>query len=309
MNFLATPSTRGAIYGITAAAIWGGMYVVSDLVLRVIPPFSLLVLRLVIGSFILGAILARLGQLRISGRDALKLLGVGIVGYGISLGAQFVGTRYAGAINGSVVTSASPAFILIFAWLLLREPLTPLRIAAVTLASVGVLIILDLSKFDLSSRTAGGNLALTIAAFSWALYSVLVRLVSQNYGTLTISFYALVGGLIVALPAVALELRDQPIGTITFGVIAGVLYLGVISTALAMWLWNRAFALVEAGVASLFFFAQPLVGALLAVLLLGQKLTAEIAVGGVLILFGVLLSMVRTGQKLARPLESNADSL
>src|SRR5579864_3894649 len=132
------PQVRGAIYGITAAAIWGGMYVISDVVLQVIPPFTLLSLRLIIGMLIIGPLLRR--RLIVARRDALKLIGVGLVGFGVSLGAQFVGTKFAGAINGSVVTSASPAFILLFAWLILREPLTPMRIGAVALASVGVLI-------------------------------------------------------------------------------------------------------------------------------------------------------------------------
>src|SRR5579859_4487827 len=199
MNLNST-SARGAIYGITAAAIWGGMYVVSSVVLHVIQPFTLLTLRLIIGAAILGAMLLRRHQIAVPRRDAFKLLGVGIVGFGISLGAQFVGTKFAGAINGSVVTSASPAFILLFAWLLLREPLTLARIGAVTLASVGVLVVLDLSHFDLSSGVFGGNVALAIAALTWGLYSVLVRLDSKTYLTLTISFYALLGGLFISLP-------------------------------------------------------------------------------------------------------------
>ncbi|MHB8629562.1 MAG: DMT family transporter [Aggregatilineales bacterium] len=282
---------RGAIYGISAAAIWGGMYVVSDVVLQVIPPFTLLSLRLIIGVVIVGLILRR--EVIIPRRDALKLIGVGLIGFGVSLGAQFVGTKFAGAINGSVVTSASPAFILLFAWLLLREPLTLARIGAVALASVGVLVVLDLSHFDLSTSVFGGNVALTIAALTWGLYSVLVRLVSKTYSTLTISFYALLGGTFIALPAAVIELPSNPVGTITFGVVLGVLYLGVISTALAMVLWNRAFALVEASVASLFFFAQPLVGVLLASVFLNQQITASVFIGGALIIVGVLLSMLR----------------
>src|SRR5439155_14271842 len=129
----------------------------------------------------------------------------GIVGFGVSLGAQFVGTQLARAINGAVITSASPAFILLFAWLILREPLTLTRIGAVALASLGVLIVLDLSNFDLSSQTFLGNLALTVAALTWGAYSVLVRRVSSDYPTLIISFYALAGGLIVAVPAALLE--------------------------------------------------------------------------------------------------------
>src|SRR5260221_4783898 len=121
---LNSPAMRGAIYGLSAAAIWGGMYVVSDLVLRVIPPFTLLTLRLAIGAAILGGILWARGQLAIACRDVLKLLVVGIVSSGLSLGAHVVGTHLARAINGAVVTNASPAFTRLFAWLILREPLT-----------------------------------------------------------------------------------------------------------------------------------------------------------------------------------------
>jgi drug/metabolite transporter (DMT)-like permease len=284
-------TVRGAIYGITAASIWGGMYVVSEVVLRVVPPFPLLVMRLVIGAAILGFILAYQRQLILPWRDVSKLLAVGIVGFGISLGAQFVGTAQSGALNGSVITSASPAFILLFGWLILREPLTPIRIGAVALASLGVLIVLDLSKFSLSSETFTGNIALTIAALTWGAYSVLIRRVSANYPILTISFYALVGGLFIAVPLALLQLQTTPIGSITLIDFLGILYLGVISTAIAMLLWNQAFALVEASVASLFFFAQPLVGVLLSTLLLGKVITPQLLIGGILIIGGVLLSM------------------
>jgi drug/metabolite transporter (DMT)-like permease len=96
------------------------------------------------------------------------------------------------------------------------------------------------------------------------------------------------------VPAAILELPTSPIGSITFGIVLGVLYLGIISTALAMVLWNRAFALVEASIASLFFFAQPLVGVLLASIFLKQQLTPNVLVGGSLIIAGVLFSMGRT---------------
>src|SRR5512138_3502259 len=75
-------SIRGAIYGITAASIWGGMYVVSDVVLRTIPPFTLLTLRLLIGSLILGIVLRWThGELVLPRRETLRLLGVGLVGF------------------------------------------------------------------------------------------------------------------------------------------------------------------------------------------------------------------------------------
>jgi drug/metabolite transporter (DMT)-like permease len=130
---------RGALYGLGAAAIWGSMYVVTDVLLETIPPFTLLVTRLILGGVVLALILWRSGARLPDRRSIPRLLGVGLVGFGVSLSAQFVGTDLSNAVNGSLVTSASPAFILVFAAIILRERLTLIRIAAVALATAGSL--------------------------------------------------------------------------------------------------------------------------------------------------------------------------
>lgn len=284
---------RGIIYGLLAAAIWGGMYVISDVVLVIIPPFSLLTLRLILGIAVLGVILWRRGDIIPGGRERWRLLGVGVVGFGLGVGLQFVGTDKSTAVNGALVTSASPAFILLFAALILRERLTPQRIAAVVLATIGVVVIVDPAQADFSSQTFIGDVALAVSALLWALYSVLVRGVSARHDTLVVTLLAFIGGLFITLPGTALEAGSRGYGAITPGIIAGILYLGVISTAGAMWLWNRAFALVDASIAALCFFAQPVVGALLGVLVLGQAMTPRLWVGAALIAAGVLLSILR----------------
>jgi drug/metabolite transporter (DMT)-like permease len=95
---------------------------------------------------------------------------------------------------------------------------------------------------------------------------------------------------LVSVPAAGFELQRIPLGEINGGVVLGVLYLGVISTALAMYLWNKAFAMLKAGVASLTFFAQPVVGAGLGALFLHEKLSLLSLVGGVLIGLGIWLA-------------------
>jgi drug/metabolite transporter (DMT)-like permease len=57
-----------------------------------------------------------------------------------------------------------------------------------------------------------------------------------------------------------------------------------------MFLWNYAFARLPAAAASLTFFAQPLVGALLGWFFLGEQITALFVLGGVLIGAGILIS-------------------
>ena len=283
-------SLFGILSGLAAASIWGGMYVVSKAVMAVIPPYLLLTLRLLLGIITLSLVITVSGRLKVTNRQFWQVFGVGFVGYGVSVGLQFVGTNLSTASNGSLVTSATPAFVLVFASLLLGEKITWRRLLALLVASLGVLAVIDPRTAQLSSELFIGNLALVGAALTWALYSVLVRKVTRNMDVLSVSLVAFAGGLPVSLPLGAWEASSQGVGLITPGVIAGVLFIGIISTALAMYLWNSAFAILDAGVASLTFFAQPVVGTLLGWLFLGEIITPLFLIGGVLIGIGILIS-------------------
>ena len=280
----------GLLCGFGAAGIWGGMYVVSKVVLEIIPPFSLVAIRLLLGALTLAIVLLLRGFPAISRKQVLQVLGVGLVGYGVSLSLQFLGTKLSTAANGSLVTSATPAFVLIFAWLLLKERITWLRLAALLLATLGVVAVIDPRSAQLNRDLFLGNVSLIGAAITWALYSVLVRKSTQNLDVLVFSLIAFLGGLPIVLPLGVWELKTVGVGEISLGVIGGILFLGVISTALAMALWNTAFAFVDAGLASLTFFAQPIVGTFLGWLFLGERITPLFLLGGFTIGLGLVIS-------------------
>lgn len=280
----------GFLCGLGAASIWGGMFVVSKVVLEIIPPFTLVTLRLLLGILTLAIVLALRGGSKITRRQFLQVFGVGFVGYGISLSLQFLGTKLSTAANGSLVTSATPAFILLFAWMLLSEKITARKFIALLLATLGVVAVIDPRSAQLNPDLFLGNILLLGAAVTWALYSVLVRKVTQFTDVLQFSLFAFIGGLPVAIPAGAWELVHVGVGEISLGVVGGVLFLGIISTALAMILWNNAFAILDAGAASLTFFAQPVVGTLLGWFFLAEKITPIFLLGGVLIGIGIFIS-------------------
>ena len=280
----------GILCGLGAASIWGGMYVVSKVVLEIIPPFALVSIRLILGALTLLIVLLLRGFPAIATRQVWQVLGVGFVGYGISLSLQFLGTKLSTAANGSLVTSATPAFVLVFAWMLLKEKITWPRLVSLLLATLGVVAVIDPSSAQLNPELFLGNLSLIGAALTWALYSVLVRKTTQNLDVLPFSLIAFLGGLPITLPVGAWEARTLGIGEISLGVVGGILFLGIISTALAMVLWNTAFALVDASLASLTFFAQPVVGTVLGWLFLGERITPLFLLGGLLIGLGLVIS-------------------
>lgn len=258
-------SLLGALLLTLAAAIWGGMYVVSKLVMEVIPPFALLCLRLVLGTAVLAA-WVRAGRAAPPRRaDLARLAGLGFVGLTVSVGAQFLGTHLSSAAAGALITAASPAFIAGFAAWLLKERLTPKQLGALALATAGVVLVVGTEGVTRGPRVLAGTLYLAAAAVTWALYSVLAKAATRRLPALVVTAGATGAGAVFSLPLAAAELRRAPVdwGGLGVGVWAGVLYLGVIATALAFYCWNRGFELLPASTAGLFFFVQPVVGAAL----------------------------------------------
>jgi drug/metabolite transporter (DMT)-like permease len=238
----------------------------------------------------LAVFLPRQGGLKWPLKWLLAAFLAGFIGYGISLGLQFVGTHLSTAANAALVTSASPAFILIFGIWILGEKATWSRVAALILSSVGVIIVIDPRSVFLGGDLALGNIALLGAALTWGLYSVLIKKVGAQMTTVAVSFIAFLGGLPMSLPLSAFEIRTVGIGQITPGVILGVLYLGIISTGLAMYLWNKSLDLLDAGLVSLLFFAQPVVGVGLGTMLLGEELNLGFWIGALFIGGGLLIA-------------------
>lgn len=281
----------GLLCGLAASSIWGGMYVVSKVVLEVIPPFALLASRLVLGFLALAAvILFRSANKTITRRQFWQSILVGVVGYGVSLGFQFTGTKLSTASNGSLITSATPVFVLLFAAWLLKEKISTLHILALAVSTLGVVAVIDPRAAEISPSMFQGNILLFCAGLTWALYSVLVRKIASNGDLLTSSAVMLLGGVPSAVIFGIREINMQGLGEITIGILGGILFLGIVSTAIAMFLWNYAFAQLPAAPASLTFFAQPAVGTVLGWLFLGEKITPLFLLGGVLIGVGILIS-------------------
>jgi drug/metabolite transporter (DMT)-like permease len=284
----------GVASGLGAAAIWGGMYVVSRVVLDVVPPVTLVLVRLVLGTVTLAVVARAVGVAMPSRRDLPALATLGLVGMCISLIAQFAGTHLAGAANGSLITSATPAFMLVFAWPILGTRPSLRQVVSLVLATGGVLVV-TFGDVDQVATEGGtpviGNLLLLVAAVTWALYSVLGGRASARHGSLVTTAFATGTGAIFCIPLAVWELGSTPIGGAGQGTLLGIAYLGVVSTAGAFYLWNRSIDRLGAAVPGLLFFAQPVVGGLLGATLLGEHLGSAFFAGGVLVAVAVILGL------------------
>lgn len=195
-----------------AAALWGGMYVVSAETFAAIPPATLGLLRLAIGV----AALATFAALRGESLGWAKAPKGAVLRAGVAVAAsillQFAGTALTSAVEGSIVTMATPVFVLIFGWALegIRVPrqawfgivLAAIGVGALALRSTGAEgLVTDAS----ASRLLGITMLIGGGA-AWALFSSLGRPIVAAVGAR--NAVTLSAGLAIPLmvPFVAAEL-------------------------------------------------------------------------------------------------------
>ena len=284
-----TKNHLGSIYLASAATIWGGMYVVSKVVLTVIQPLELVWLRYVVAliTLIVVGVITRQSW-HIHKRDFPHILAIGVIGYALSIWTQFVGTKLSSAQMGAMITSATPAFMVIFARLILKEKITFRKGLSTSIAMIGVLCIVGIG--DLGKANQLGGVVLGIAALSWALMSVLIKRIPSGYSQLVVTTCAIFIATVVISPFVFSQVNQAEIQALSRPAIwSGVLYLGIVATAAAFFLWNKGLQMVDAGSGGLYFFFQPIAGTLLAWFFLGEHVGLTFWIGAILILSGVFL--------------------
>lgn len=283
----------GGIFLTLAASVWGGMFVAVKIAVEYIPPIPLVWMRYIVAFVVLAAVVVyQRENLKIARKDIALLLSIGVIGHTISIVTQEYGTMFSSAQMGSVITSATPAFMLIFAAWLLKEKMTVRKILSIILATVGVILIAGVDSMDMSKQL--GAFCSTVAALTWALMSVMLKLIPSRYSPLQINFYAVLTAIICLTPVNLPTVSALPWDKILQPEIIGcVVYMGAISTSIAFLLWNKGLLLMEAGASGLFFFFQPIVGTFLGWLILDEQITFSFWIGSLLIFIGVFLVTVR----------------
>lgn len=283
---------KSYLYPLTAVCAWGSLYVVSKPVLDVIPPFTLVLIRYLLALAVLLPMadhLCRRDGIRIRRADWKRFLFVGIAGYGIATGAQFVGTQLSNASTASLINSMNPVTITIFAALLLGERITKEKAAALTAVVLGAFIILGDS---LSSGAAAGILVSLLSVCLWSLMSVEVRRLSAEYPPLVITAAALVIAAVMLIPISAVELNTIGIGENgSWSLVPSVLYMGLVCTALSQVLWNLGLSRLEASQCGMFYPLQPMISLLLGVVILHETISTRFVLGGICIIGGILCNI------------------
>jgi len=280
----------GSIELSIAAVIWGAMFVVVKIVVDEVHPIQLVWLEYLISLvFLIGYSVIKGEKWHINWPDLRLIFWIGIIGNTISLVAQELGTGLSNAQTASVITSTIPAFMIIFGWLILKEPLDKVKIFSVLIAILGVIMIVGLKMTG--SNVVLGVLLLTLTAITWALMSVLIKKV-KTYSSLQITIMSTVVAVVSLTPFILSDMSSlTSINFLDPKVILSLLYIGAVSTAVAYVMWNKGLKVISASSSGLFYLIQPIVGSFLGWLLLNEQISVGFIIGSAMILASVWISV------------------
>lgn len=270
-------------------SIWGSLYVVSKFVFGNVPTFTALLIRNATAAFALSIILKQRKNKKIKREDYKYILIIGFFGYFLSVGAQFLGTKLTNASFASLINSMNPITITLFASLILKEKVTPKTIISIIVLVIGVKILIG----DINDNLYLSGIFLSLFSVTiWSLVTVLAKKVSKSYDPFQITVYGIMTATVFCIPVSIYEITTSPVIKFNFEVIAALLYMGLICTAMAHALWNKCMSIIDAGTCSLFYPIQPLVATLLGIIFLNEKIDKNFILGAVLIVGAVLFNVI-----------------
>jgi len=285
----------GAISVAAAASIWGTLGIFAKILYAEGVSFEALVaVRASVGWVaVFGFVLATggVGSLRVARRDLGFLIPLGLIGIGAFYLFYFYTVRESEVGTAAILLYSSPAFVVLLAWLFLREPLGPAKILALLLTVGGVSLVAG--AYDPANLGVTPVVLLTglLAGLTYGLYSIFGRPVAGRLSPAVILTYALFFGAALLVP-VAGPTLDTLVG-LSAGSYALLLLLSVVHTALAFALYTFGLRRLGAGRSAIVATVEPVVAGAIGVTLLGEGLTAPKVLGALLVLAGAALAQVR----------------
>ncbi len=281
-------TSKGQAFGLLFATffIWGSVYVGGKFIAQDLPPALVACLRCTTAMVPLLLMARKHLGIKIDRGDWKYFFLVGSLGYFLTIFLIQLGISLTGAAMASLINALTPVSVTILAAFLLKERITPVKLACLALALAGTIVIT--SGADNQSEITG-MIVILVSVVAWGVASVYMRRLTAKYPAVLVTTYSMAISLIFHIPAGIYSAAVQPT---VFSVRAAlvVLYLGFFGSGLAQFTWTKCLSLLPASTCSLFYPLQPAFSALLGAVILGETFTPSFFIGLLLISLDVALS-------------------
>ncbi len=296
--------------------IWASQFVLAKLVQAQMGPIFATFLPMGLATLCLMPMVSRElrrrgGAQRVGRSDLARFAVIGVLGQVVAQLGVTWGVRLAPASNAALLSLTLPIATALLAYLLLGERMTAIRWISFALAIVGVLQCSGIEWGELrfaSGPIVSGNLLILLGVLGSSFYNVYGKKLLHRYTPLEVLLYSYYAVLLCLLPLVIYLEPGSFRAVPEFGpqVWLGILLLAALQYFLSMVLFLNVLARLDAAQAGLSNYLIPVFGVVIAALVLGERLTARMIIGAVVVLASTLLATVYEHQSSLRERAASA---
>jgi drug/metabolite transporter (DMT)-like permease len=259
-----------------------------------VSPVTLLFLRMTLSLPFFLAIGWRLRaqEPRLTRRDWISIVGLGFLGYYAASFLDFIGLQWVGAGVGRLILYLFPTLVVLLSFVFLRKAPTWREIVALVLSYAGIVLVVS-NQITAENRLFALGAALVFAsALCYAVYLVAGSQVVKRVGSMRFTAYSTV---VATIPAVIQFMVLEPWSALDLpGAVWGyAIVLATVSTVLPLFLQAEALNRIGANHFALIGAVGPVSVAITSALGLDEPFTWVQALGGALVILGVLLVSLR----------------
>ena len=228
---------------------------------------------------------------RLSKREMVLTVLLGITGYYISSMLDFLGLLYISASLERLVLFLYPTFVVLLAALLFRTPLRRLHVLSLGVTYAGMGIVFHHEQNLSGPLVMKGSLLVLGCSVGYALYLLGAGRLIPKVGAARFNSYSLLSATVAIF--VHWIVAGRPLSGLPLPVYGYGLLLATVATVIPTWLLAKGIGLVGSGPAAILTTIGPVSTILLAHFLLGEQVTMGQLVGSVLVLCGVTMVSLR----------------
>ena len=192
--------------------------------------------------------------------------------------------------HSSLIIAIGPVNILLLAVLFGLEHLTWRKVAGMTIAFAGVVVLAVEHGLSLRAATLRGDLITLAGSIAFSLYTVYGKKIAGRFDALTINAYSYLFAAAVLLPLTLWRSAHLDWSRVGVQGWFAIVYMAVGTSVVAYLIYFWALQHLAASRVGVFTYLQPLLGTLLGLFVLGEPFTRYLAVAAFLVIAGVLLT-------------------
>lgn len=278
------------LFQILALFMWGSSFIAAKFSYAMLDPALMVQVRLLIAALVVLPTARRyLG--RIPRAQWKPLLRLSFANYVLVLMLQFIGLKYTSAASAVTIIGLEPILMVFVGHFFFNDKAKWYHWVCGVLAFLGVAVMIAGGAEEGGEISLFGCLLVFLAGLVFALIMRPTQKLIADIGAPAYTSVSLLAAAVLCLPFTLLLADSFAVDWSVSGTLA-VLYLGVGCSWFAYWLWNKGMDRVPANVSGILISMEPVLGLLMAVLLLGERVSAVSAWGMVMILasaFAVVL--------------------